>query len=128
MIPAPMPSSSVTTTVTTDAMVDVECGMTLDAHAQLLETIRSKENAPMMLGPIIADVAASNRLTTDQVIAVLKTLGYEPQREEAAVAFYPNICDPGNWYKVYNVVGPVTVDSIKERINNGGARKDPYDF
>ncbi len=129
MVPPPT-TSVTTTTVTTDAMVEIECGMSLESHAELLETIRANENATMTLGTILNDAAASNRLTTAQVIAVLKTLGYEMQRSDAAVAFYPNVCDPGNWFKIYNVVGPATADDIKDRISHGGRRSNdnPYGF
>ncbi len=105
---------AVVSQTTSVEMVQVECGMKLEDHGALLEALRNA--GQLQQEELIQSVARSNRLTVDQTVAIIKTLGFEPQREEAAVAIYPNVCDPGNWFKVYSSVGFVTADSIKERL------------
>lgn len=104
----------VVTQSTTVSSGPVECGMSLESHGELLKSLYSA--APMQQEELLKSVARSNRITVDQTIAILQTLGYEPQREEAAVAIYPNVCDPNNWFKIYNYVGPVTADEIRARL------------
>lgn len=97
------------TITTTTEMGSYECGMSYDSHASLLETLRANPNASLIQIDTIKSVAASNWFTSDQAVAILYTLGYDLVREEAIAAMYPKICDPENWFKVFNTIDNLAI-------------------
>lgn len=93
-----------TTTTTVSGGEAIYCGMSYESHDSLLQSLRANPNNFMGNMDLIKSVAASNWITTEQAVAILFTLGYDIQREEAAGYMYPKICDPENWFQIYNTI------------------------
>jgi len=113
-------TTQTTQTTTTTVSAPVTCGLSLEAHAALLDAIRQ---CPVgNEADIVRSAASSNYITVDQAVAILKvvrdkfTLGIT----DSAVAMYPSVCDPGNWFKVYDtkVVGAISADEIREQVES----------
>jgi hypothetical protein len=102
--------SAVVTTITTETG-NYECGMSYDGHAALLESLRANPQATMVQIDAVKSAAAANWFTSDQAVAILYTIGYDLVREEAIAAMYPKICDPQNWFKVFNTIDNYAVRS-----------------
>jgi hypothetical protein len=49
---------------------------------------------------LVQELAQSSYFTVAQVVALMKVCTYEDTRIEVAVALYPRISDPANWYLV----------------------------
>ena len=115
-------SGSATTTETTTTTVETHwyCGMPLDTHAALINAVRSA--APGDQLALVESAASANSFTVDQAVAIITLVNYHYSLDttKAAVAIYPVICDPGNWFKVYNqeVVDPLSADEIKEAVSH----------
>lgn len=112
-IPAAIPGAVVTQTTTVNS--SYECGMSLDSHGELLQALRNNPYPDPQI-ELVKSVASTNQITADQAVAIIRTINGEMTREEVAVIMYPVICDQNNWFKIYNYVGPVTADSIRERL------------
>ncbi|MBQ9396301.1 MAG: DUF4476 domain-containing protein [Proteobacteria bacterium] len=93
-----------TTTTTISGGEAIYCGMSYESHDALLQSLRANPNDFMGNMDLIKSVAASNYITTEQAVAILYTLGYDIQREEAAGYMYPKMCDPQNWFQIYNTI------------------------
>lgn len=64
----------------------------------------------------LGDALQGRYLTVDQVIALLEVFSFEQTKIDAAVLMYPQIVDPGEWYRVFDAFTfSSSKDALRER-------------
>jgi hypothetical protein len=76
----------------------VEPVMTPEKFAEFLAALKKNAFDPGK-AQFITDFARSHRFTCDQAVTLLKEFAFDPDRVKAAVALYPRLVDPGDFYK-----------------------------